>query len=81
MARRVKSNRRFAKPVVMADGTRLESLAGAMKFLNGLPREGVTAPLYYAAALVNDALESGRAADTEKARLELIRALRGEGWL
>jgi hypothetical protein len=38
-------------------------------------------PKYYAAALVNDAVESGRAADTEKARLELIRALRGKGWL
>jgi hypothetical protein len=79
MARRLKNNRRFAKPVVMADGTRLESLADAMKFLNGLPRERVTAPLYYAAALVNDAIESGRAADTEKARLELIRAIRSEG--
>ena len=50
-----------------------------MKFLNGLPRERVTAPLYYAAALVNDAIESGRAADAENARLELIRALRSEG--
>jgi hypothetical protein len=79
MARRLKNNRRFAKPVVMADGKRLESLADAMKFLNGLPRERVTAPLYYAAALVNDAIESGRAADAEKARLELIRALRSEG--
>jgi hypothetical protein len=81
MARRLKPNRRFAKPVVMADGTRLESPAEAMKFLNGLARERVTAPLYYAAALVNDAIESGRAADAEKARLELIRALRGKGWL
>jgi hypothetical protein len=52
-----------------------------MKFLNRLPPERVTAPLYYAAALVNDAVESGRAGDAEKARLELIRALRGKGWL
>jgi hypothetical protein len=68
--------RRFAKPIVLADGTSLASPADAMKFLNRLPPERVTAPLYYAAALVNDALESGRAADAEKARLELIRALR-----
>jgi hypothetical protein len=80
MARRPAS-RRFAKPVVMADGTRLASPAAAMRFLNALPRERVTAPLYYAAALVNDAVESGRAADAEKARLELIRALRGTGWM
>jgi hypothetical protein len=77
MARRPKTHRRFAKPVVMADGTRLASPAEAMHFLNRL----VTAPLYYAAALVDDAVASGRAADAEKARLELIRALRGGGWL
>lgn len=52
-----------------------------MKFLNRLPPEQVTAPLYYAAALVNDAVNSGRAADAERARGELIRALRGAGWL
>ena len=55
MARRPPPSRRFAKPVVMADGTRLASPAAAMRFLNALPRERVTAPLYYAAALVNDA--------------------------
>jgi hypothetical protein len=81
MARRPKTSRRFAKPVVMADGTSLGSPTQAMRFLNRLPPDRVTAPLYYAAALVNDAVESGRAADTEKARLELIRALRGKGWL
>ncbi|HXW27676.1 MAG TPA: hypothetical protein VEK73_23210 [Xanthobacteraceae bacterium] len=63
----------------MADGTRLASPAEAMKFLSRLSPERITAPLYYAAALVNDAVESGRAADAEKARLELIRALRGFG--
>jgi hypothetical protein len=81
MVRRPATSRRFAKPVVMADGTRLTSPAEAMKFLNRLAPERVTAPLYYAAALVNDAVESGRAGDAEKARLELIRALRGKGWL
>jgi hypothetical protein len=81
MARRPKPSRRFATPVVMADGTRFTSPAEAMKFLSRLPAERVSAPLYYAAALVNDAVESGRAADAEKARLELIRALRGKGWL
>jgi hypothetical protein len=81
MADRPKTSRRFVKPIVMADGTRLASTADAMRFLTALPRERVTAPLYYAAALVSDALASGRAADAEKARLELIRALRGKGWL
>jgi hypothetical protein len=81
MVRRPATSRRFTKPVVMADGTRLTSPAEAMKFLSRLPPERVTAPLYYAAALVNDAVESGRAGDAEKARLELIRALRGKGWL
>jgi hypothetical protein len=81
MARRPKPTRRFTKPVVMADGTRLASPAEAMRFLSRLPAERVSAPLYYAAAVVNDAVESGRAADAEKARLELIRALRGKGWL
>ena len=81
MADRPKTSRRFATPVVMADGTRLASPTEAMNFLSRLPAERVTAPLYYAAALVNDAVASGRAADAEKARLELIRALRGGGWL
>jgi len=81
MVRRPKPRGRFAKPVVMADGTMLASPAQAMKFLSRLPPDRVTAPLYYAAALVNDAVESGRAADIEKARLELIRALRSKGWL
>jgi hypothetical protein len=78
---RPKQSRRFAKPVIMANGTRLASPADALKFLSGLPAERVTAPLYYAAALVNDVVESGRAKDVEKARLELIRALRGQGWM
>ena len=81
MVRRPATSRRFTKPVIMTDGTRLTSPAEAMKFLSRLPPERVTAPLYYAAALVNDAVESGRAGDAEKARLELIRALRGKGWL
>ena len=81
MVRRPKPRRRFAKPVVMADGTSFASPAQAMKFLSRLSPDRVTAPLYYAAALVNDAVESGRAADIEKARLELIRALRSKGWL
>jgi hypothetical protein len=81
MARRPKPRRPFTTPIVMADGTRLASPVEAMHFLSRLPAERVSAPLYYAAALVEDAVESGRAADAEKARLELIRALRGKGWL
>ena len=65
----------------MADGSSLASPAEAMNFLKRLPPERVTAPLYYAAALVNDAVKSGRATDAEKARAELVRALRGNGWL
>jgi hypothetical protein len=81
MVRRHVPSRRFAKPIVMADGSSLASPAEAMNFLKRLPSEQVTAPLYYAAALVTDAVNSGRAADAEKARGELIRALRGAGWL
>ena len=71
----------FTTPIVLADGTSLASPADALRYLNRLPPERVTAPLYYAATLVSDAIKSSRAADTEKARLELIRALRGRGWL
>ena len=81
MVRRNVRSRRFVKPIVLADGSSLASPAEAMNFLKRLPSEQVTAPLYYAAALVNDAVNSGRASDAEKARAELIRALRGSGWL
>jgi len=81
MARTPRRNRPFSKPIVLRDGKTLASLAEAAAFLNTLRREEITAPLYYAGALLSKAIEGARAGDAEMARLELIRAFRAEGWL
>ena len=81
MVRSPNRNRLFSKPIALRDGAHLVSLADAAKFLKELRPVQVTAPLYYASALLNEAIEEGRAGKVERARSELIRAFRGEGWL
>jgi hypothetical protein len=76
MARRLPPNRRFSRPIALTDGTKLETLADAANFLARLSGDQISAPIYYAHVQLTAALESGRAYDTETARLELIRAFR-----
>jgi hypothetical protein len=74
-------NRRFSKPIATRDGPVITTLVDALKFLETLPGEEVTAPIYYARVVVDEALRTGRAKDVESARLELERALRAGGRL
>jgi hypothetical protein len=74
-------NRRFSKPIAMREGPAIRTLVDALHFLDTLPAEDVTAPIYYARTVVDEALRSGRSRDVENARLELERALRAGGRL
>jgi len=75
------SNRRFSKPIAIRGGTFIKTLLEALDFLDALPSDDVTAPIYYARVVVHEALRSGRSRDVESARLELERALRAGGRL
>jgi hypothetical protein len=75
------ANRRFSKPIAPRDGPVITTLVDALNYLQTLPQDEVTAPIYYARVVVDEALRSGRAKDAENARLELERALRAGGRL
>ncbi len=74
-------NRRFSKPIAVAQGRVIATLADALIFFQTLRADEITAPMYYARVVVNEALRSGRSKDVENARAELERALRAGGWL
>ena len=74
-------NRRFSKPIAIREGPVIPTLLDALNFLETLPGEDITAPIYYARVVLNEALRSGKARDVETARLELERALRAAGRL
>ena len=77
----MKTNRRFSKPVTLHDHAAIATVLDALAFLETLRSEQVTAPIYYARVLLNEALQTGRPKDVERARLEFQRALRAGGWL
>lgn len=74
-------NRHFSKPIAVREGTAIRTLVDALIFLDALPADAVTAPIFYARTVVDKALQSGRARDVESARSELERALRADGRL
>jgi len=76
----LKTNRRFSKPITIRDRAAIATVRDALAFLEALRSEQVTAPIYYARVVLNEALQSGRPKDVEKARLEFERALRAGGW-
>jgi hypothetical protein len=49
-----------------------------LDLLAGLPRDHITAPIYYAHVLLNDASRTGYADDIERARSALIEAFGGQ---
>lgn len=81
MPARPKSNRWFSKPIFTRDGTKLATVDEALRFLEALPSDQVTAAIYYAHVLLDEAREKRRHTHVEKARSELIRVFRDLGWL
>jgi hypothetical protein len=67
---------RFSKPIVLRDGPPLATLDEARTYLAKLASAQLTPALYYARVMLGHAFRTGKARDIEKARLELIRALR-----
>ena len=68
----------FSTPITASDGTKLVTVADALDLLAGLPRDHITAPIYYAHVLLNDASRTGYADDIERARSALIEAFGGQ---
>jgi hypothetical protein len=67
---------RFSKPIVLRDGPPLATLDEARTYLAQLTSAQITPALYYARVMLGHASRTGKARDIEKARLELMRALR-----
>ena len=76
MLRRAPSATRFSKPIVLRDSAPLATLDEARAYLATLTPAQITPALYYARVMLGHAMRTGKARDIEKARLELIRALR-----
>jgi hypothetical protein len=81
MPARLTPNRRFSKPIVTHDGTRLETIYDALAFLEALPDDRVTVTIYYAHTVLKDARDKGKPSNVEKARSELTRAFGQLGWI
>jgi hypothetical protein len=76
MLRRAPSAMRFSKTIVLRDSAPLATLDEARAYLATLTPAQITPALYYARVMLGHAMRTGKARDIEKARLELIRALR-----
>ena len=60
----------------------LSSLRDAAELIRDLPRSRQLSPVWEKACDdVLEAAQTGRGADIEEARLQIMRALRAEGWL
>jgi hypothetical protein len=81
MALRPKTSRWFSKPIFTTEGAKLATVDEALSFLEALPRDRVTAAIWYAHVLLEEAREKRRPAQVEKARAELVRVFRDLGWL
>ena len=71
----------FSKPIVLRDGIRLATTDYAQIFLTKLAPEQITQPIFYARVMLGKARRTGKVNDVKAARAELVRALRGTGWL
>jgi hypothetical protein len=66
---------------VLRNGTILAKVGDAQTFLERLPREQITTPVFFAGDALDKAITTGKVLDIEKARLELVRAFRSIGLL
>jgi hypothetical protein len=66
----------FSKPIVLRDDAPLATLDEARALLAKLSPAQVTPALYYARVALGHAFRTGKARDIEKARIDLVRALR-----
>lgn len=76
MASYVPSRTRFSKPIVLRNGPPLVTLDDARAFLATLSRAQITPAHYYARVMLGHALRTGKSRDVEKARSELMKAVR-----
>jgi hypothetical protein len=76
MATYAPSRTRFSKPIVLRDSPPLVTLEDARAFLVGLSSAQITPAFYYARVTLGVALRTGKSRDVEKARSELMKAVR-----
>jgi hypothetical protein len=69
---------RFSKPIVLRDSPPLVTLDDARAFLVSLSPKQVTSAFYYARVTLGVALRTCKSRDIEKARSELMKAVRAE---